>query len=589
MLLPRRRFLGSSLLLLGNTLTEALATPLHRWTDPTLLQTIKAPVQFVDVARQAGLTAPNVWGGIDHKRTIIEAKGSGLAFYDFDHDGWLDIYLTNGDRLDTEWKTGEAPTSHLYKNNRDGTFTDITQNSGLALTGWQTGVCVGDYNNDGLDDLFCCFWGQNRLMRNHGNGTFTDVTQQAGLLQNRVRWGAGCTFLDYDRDGHLDLFVCNYLQLDPAKIPTATDTHFCQWKGVPVMCGPRGFPADTNLLYRNNGDGTFTNVSEESGILKTGPRYSITAVSYDFDNDGWPDLYIAVDSQPSILFQNNHDGTFTDIAVEAGCAYSEGGHEQAGMGVAVADYDCDGNFDLFKTNFADDTSNLYHNDGKATFTDVTVSAGTGVNDQFVAWGCGFLDLDNDGWQDILQVNGHVYPEIDSYHFNQTFRNPRLVYRNLGNGRFKDVSAQMGPGIAESFSSRGAAFGDYDNDGGMDALILNMNAAPSLLRNIGGATAGNWIKLKLVGTHCNRTAIGARARVITGKHIQMDEVHSGTSVMSQSDLRLHFGLGQSTFADTIEITWPTTGKSEKFTHIKANQILTIREGQGILATFPAIPR
>ncbi len=587
MLVPRRRFLGSSLLLMGSALTEALATPLHRWRDTTLLQAVKAPIpppiQFVDVARSAGLTAVNVWGGTDHKRSIIEAKGSGIAFYDFDHDGWLDIYLTNGSRLDTEWPDGKAPTSHLYKNNRDGTFTDVTEHSGLGLTGWQTGVCVGDYNNDGLDDLFCCFWGQNRLMRNNGKGTFTDVTRQAGLLQSRVRWGAGCTFLDYDRDGLLDLFVCNYLQLDSTRIPPASDTHFCQWKGVPIMCGPRGFPGDTNLLYHNNGDGTFTDVSERSGILKPGPRYSITSVSYDFDNDGWPDIYVAVDSQPSMLFQNNHDGTFTDIAVGAGCAYSEGGHEQAGMGVAVADYDCDGAFDIFKTNFADDTSNLYHNDGKASFTDLTFPAGTGVNDQFVAWGCGFLDFDNDGWQDILQVNGHVYPEIDSYHFSQTFKNPRLVYRNLGGGRFKDVSAQMGPGIGEHFSSRGAAFGDYDNDGGMDALVLNMNETPSLLRNLGGGTAGNWIKLKLIGTRCNRTAIGARARVTTGKHVQMDEVHSGTSVMSQSDLRLHFGLGQAATVDSIEVIWPTTGKSEKFAHIKSNQILTIREGDGIVAS------
>ncbi len=318
MLLPRRRFLGASLLVLGNPLVEALATPLHRWRDAALIDVAKAPVQFIDVAREAGLTAVNVWGGIDHKHSIIEAKGSGIAFYDFDHDGWLDIYLTNGDRLDAHWPAGKAPTSHLYKNNRDGTFTDVTEKAGLALTGWQTGVCVGDYNNDGFDDLFCTFWGQNRLMRNNGNGTFTDCTRQAGLLQSRVRWGAGCTFLDYDRDGHLDLFVCNYLQLDPAKIPLASDTHFCQWKGVPIMCGPRGLPADTNLLYRNNGDGTFTDVSERAGILKPGPRYSITAVSYDFDNDGWPDLYIAVDSQPSILFQNNHDGTFTDIATGCG-------------------------------------------------------------------------------------------------------------------------------------------------------------------------------------------------------------------------------------------------------------------------------
>ena len=587
MLLPRRRFLGTSLFVMGNALTEALATPLWRWTDPALIAAAKAPttsgtspVQFVNVARQAGLTTPNVWGGVDHKRSIIEAKGSGIAFFDYDHDGWLDIYLTNGTRLDAQWAAGQAPTSHLYKNNRDGTFTDVTEGSGLGLTGWQTGVCVGDYNNDGWDDLFCCFWGQNRLFRNKGNGTFADVTQSAGLWHSHTRWGAGCTFLDYDRDGHLDLFVCNYVKLDPDKVPPPGDEHFCQWKGVPIMCGPRGLPGDTNLLFHNNGDGTFTDVSEAAGILKPGPRYSITAVSYDFDNDGWPDIYIAVDSQPSILFQNNHDGTFTDIAVEAGCAYSDGGHEQAGMGVAVADYDNDGRFDIFKTNFADDTSNLYHNDGNRSYTDVTFPAGTGVNDRFVAWGCGFIDYDNDGWKDIVQVNGHVYPEIDKYHFGQTFKNPRVVYRNLGNGHFQEVSAQMGPGITEQFSSRGAAFGDYDNDGGMDMLILNMNDLPSLLHNVGGSKQ-NWIKLKLIGTHCNRTAIGARARVRVGKQTQMDEVQSGTSVMSQSDLRLHFGLGKAQIVDAIEITWPTTRKVESFTHIKANQILTIREGEGIV--------
>ena len=581
MFLPRRRFLGSSLFLLGSTLTDALATPLWQWRDPALLQAAGAtpgpsPVQFVDVAQQAGLTLLNVWGGIDHKRSIIEAKGSGLAFFDYDQDGWLDIYLTNGDRLDTKWPAGKAPTSHLYKNNRDGTFTDVTEKSGLGVTGWQTGVCVGDYDNDGWDDLFCCFWGHNILFHNNGNGTFTDVTHKAGLYQEKVRWGSGCTFLDYDRDGHLDLFIANYLELDPAKIPPASDAHFCQWKGVPVLCGPRGLPGGINLLYHNNGDGTFTDVSEKSGILKPGPRYSITAVSYDFDNDGWPDIYIAVDSQPSILFQNNHDGTFTDVAVGAGCAYSDGGHEQAGMGVAVADYDCDGWFDIFKTNFADDTSNLYHNNGDGTFSDLTFQAGIGVNSRYVAWGCGFLDYDNDGWPDIMQVNGHVYPEIDSYNFGQTFKNPRLVYKNLGRGRFKDVSSQMGPGISEHFSSRGAAFGDTNNNGCIDALILNMNDPPSLLRNEGG-NKQNWIKLKLIGTHCNRTAIGARARVITGKHIQMDEVHSGTSVMSQSDLRLHFGLGSVETVDTIEVKWPTTQKLETFTGVKANQILTIREG------------
>jgi len=585
---PRRRFLGSSLFVLGGTLTEALMTPLWKWKDSVVVEAAEtvagtSPVQFIDVASRAGLNIPNVWGGVEHKRSIIETKGSGIAFFDYDNDGWLDIYLTNGNRLDAHWPPGKAPTTLLYKNNRDGTFTDVTEKSGLGRTGWQTGVCVGDYDNDGWDDLFCTFWGHNILFHNNGNGTFTDVTRKAGLYQEQGRWGTGCTFLDYDRDGHLDLFVCNFIKLDPDKIPTAEETNFCQWKGVPTICGPRGLPGETNLLYHNNGDGTFTDVTAKAGILKPGPRYSITATSYDFDNDGWPDIYVAVDSMPSILFHNNHDGTFTDIAVMAGCAYNDNGHEQAGMGLGVADYDCDGSFDIFKTNFADDTCNLYHNNGDGTFSDLSFNSGVGINNNYVAWGCGFIDYDNDGWSDIVQINGHVYPEIDNYKFGEQFKNPRLVYKNLGNGRFKDVSSEMGSGITQRFSSRGAAFGDYDNDGGMDVLILNMNDVPSLLHNEGG-NKQNWIKLKLVGTKCNRTAIGARVRVTTGKHVQMDEVHSGTSVMSQSDLRLHFGLGKLDIVDAIEVKWPTTQKIEKFAQVKANQILTIREGDGIVSTF-----
>ena len=601
MILPRRRFLGSSLVGLGGSLLDGLTTPLWRWRSAAILEAGsvpqgkaaadrpgRSPVQYIDVAREAGLNAANVWGEADHKRYIIEAKGSGIAFFDYDNDGWLDIYLTNGTRLDAPWPAGQAPTSRLYKNNRDGTFSDVTEKSGLARTGWQTGVSIGDYDNDGWDDLFCCFWGHNILFHNNGDGTFADVTKKAGLYNQEIRWGAGCSFLDYDRDGHLDLFVCNYIKLDPAKTPDPNGAAQCQWKGIPVMCGPRGMPGDTNVLYRNNGDGTFTDVSEKAGILKPGPRYSITSVSYDFDNDGWPDIYVAVDSEPSILFRNNHDGTFTDIAVIAGCAYSDNGHEQAGMGVAVGDYDCDGWFDIFKTNFADDTCNLYHNNGDGTFSDVTFASGVGINNQYVAWGCAFLDFDNDGWPDLMQINGHVYPEIEGHSVGQTYKNPRLVYRNLGPGTtgsvtFKDVSAEMGPGISERFSSRGAAFGDYNNDGGMDALILNMNDPPSLLRNEGG-NAQNWIKIKLIGTASNRSAIGARARVVTGTHAQMDEVHSGGSVMSQSDLRLHFGLGKAPFADLIEVKWPTTQKVERFSKVAANQILTIREGAGIVSSF-----
>jgi enediyne biosynthesis protein E4 len=587
---PRRRFLGSSAIVLGSTLMDALTRPLWSWrrslaVDAAASANPSSPVQFVDVAHEAGLNVPNVWGGADHKNYIIEAKGSGIAFFDYDNDGWLDIYLTNGTRLGAKWPTGKEPTSQLFKNNRDGTFRNVTEASGLARTGWQTGVCVGDYDNDGWDDLFCCFWGHNVLFHNNGNGTFTDVTRKAGVYDERIRWGAGCTFLDYDRDGNLDLFVCNYIKLDPTQIPAPNGPDLCQWRGISVMCGPRGLPADTNVLFHNQGDGTFVDVSEKAGILKPGPRYSITAVSYDFDNDGWPDIYLAVDSQASILFRNNHDGTFSDVGVMAGCAYSDDGHEQAGMGVAVGDYDCDGWLDIFKTNFADDTCDLYHNNGDGTFSDLTFPSGIAVNTKYVGWGCGFIDYDNDGWLDILQINGHVYPEIDKHDLGQTYKNPRVVYRNTADGKFKDVSAEMGPGIAERFSSRGAAFGDYDNDGDIDVLVLNMNDPPSLLRNDGG-NKNNWIKIKLIGTKCNRTAIGARVRVVCGNHVQIDEVHSGSSAMSQGDLRLHFGLGELQTVDLLEVRWPTSGTFERFRQVKANQIVTIREGSGIVTMVPA---
>jgi hypothetical protein len=583
---PRRRFLGSSLFLLGDNLLEWLTTPLWKWRQPleaqiTTLRSTQStgPVTFVDVGRQAGLNAPNVWGGINHKKYILEAKGSGVAFFDFDNDGWLDIYLPNGTRLETTWPSGKAPTSHLYKNNRDGTFSDVTERSGLARTGWQTGVCVGDYNNDGWDDLFCCFWGHNILFRNNGNGTFTDVTREAGLYQEPIRWGSGCCWLDYDRDGYLDLFVANYIDFDLNKVPPQGGSPPCLWKGVPVICGPRGLPPGMNLLYHNNGNGTFTDVSEKAGILKPGARYSITPVSYDFDNDGWPDIYIAVDSQPSILFKNNHDGTFTDIAVSSGCAFNQDGEEQSGMGVAVGDYDGDGWLDIFKTNFSDDSSDLYHNHGDGTFTDATLAAGLGGNRQYVGWGCGFIDYDNDGWPDIMQINGHVYPEVDGLGIEQSFKNQRLVYRNLDGKTFEDVSSTMGSGILERYSSRGAAFGDFDNDGDVDVLIMNMNDLPSLLRNDGG-NQNNWIKIKLAGTKCNRTAVGARVRIVAGGRSQINEVASGGSVMSQSDLRLHFGLGKAKVVDLIEVKWPTTQKIQKFTNIQANQILSLREGMDL---------
>jgi len=587
--LSRRGFLNLSGTLFSSGMLDFLTTPLHRWgSRPVLSSTHVLPspdprspyVQFLDVARESGLVTPNVWGGLDKKDYIIEAKGSGVAFFDYDHDGWLDIYLSNGSRLHEHWPPGTEPTTQLYRNNRDGTFTDVTAKSGIGRTGWQTGVCVGDFDNNGWDDLFCTFWGHNILFRNNGDGTFTDVTRKAGLWRDEVRWGSGCTWLDYNRDGHLDLFIANYLHLDLDHVPKAGDTPVCKFKGTRVMCGPRGLPGGTNLLYRNNCDGTFTDVSEASGILKPGPRYSITAVASDLNNDGWPDIYVAVDSEPSILFRNNHDGTFSDIAVLAGCAYADDGREQAGMGVAIGDYDCDGRMDIFKTNFSEDSSNLYHNNADGTFTDVTYEAGMGGDYPDVKWGCGWIDYDNDGWLDLLQVNGHVYPNADTIAPGQAYLEPRVVYRNLGNGKFADVSQNLGPGITAHHSSRGCAFGDYDNDGDIDVLVDNIDELPSLLRN-DCHTQHHWIKVKLLGTICNRTAIGARVKVTTGTHTQLGEVQSGSSVMSQNDLRLHFGLGHADRIDLLEVIWPTTQITEKFYSVEPDQLLVIQEGQGII--------
>lgn len=589
MRLNRRGFIHLSGTVLGPGLVDFLTTPLWRWgsrpivsarLDAAIGPQATPPIQFLDVAHEAGLHSPNVWGSLNKKDYIIEAKGSGVAFFDYDHDGWLDIYLSNGSRLHEEWAPGTEPTTQLYRNNRDGTFTDVTAKSGIGRTGWQTGVCIGDFDNDGWDDIFCTFWGHNILFRNNGDGTFTDVTRKAGLWREEFRWGSGCTWLDYNRDGNLDLFVANYLHLDVDRVPKPGQNEACQFKGAPVMCGPRGLPGGTNILYRNNGDGTFTDVSEAAGILKPGPRYSITAVSSDLDNDGWPDIYVAVDSEPSILFRNNHDGTFTDIAVMSGCAYGDDGREQAGMGVAIGDYNCDGRLDIFKTNFSEDAVNLYRNGEDGTFTDVSAEVGLGGDLPDVKWGCGFVDYDNDGWLDLIQVNGHVYPNADKIAPGQTYLEPRVVYRNLGNGKFANVSNQLGPGIAARHSSRGCAFGDFDNDGDIDVLIDNMNESPSLLRN-DCRNRYRWIKVKLIGTTCNRSAIGARVRITTGAHTQLAEVQSGSSVMSQNDLRLHFGVGDAARIDSLEVIWPTTQKVEAFYRIEPNQLLVIKEAAGII--------
>ncbi len=539
---------------------------------------ITAPrVRFQDIAEAAGLTAKTEDGGEKAKKYILETTGSGAAFVDLDNDGWPDIFLVNGSRLEG-FPKGQEPTSHLYHNNHNGTFTDVTQHAGVGLSGWGQGVCAGDYDNDGWVDLFVTFWGHNVLLHNNGDGTFTDVTRKAGLWHDDVRWATGCAFLDYDRDGQLDLFVAHYVDLDLQHTPEPGSSDLCQWKGIPVMCGPRGLKGTVSELYRNNGDGTFTDVSEKSGVAKTPPYYCFTALTGDFDNDGWPDIFVACDSTPSLLFHNNHNGTFTETAVAAGVAYNEDGHEQAGMGAHAADYDGDGWLDIIKTNFSDDTSTLYRNNRDGTFSDATLEAGLGKTTQFLGWGTLFVDIDNDGWPDLFMANGHVYPEVDNKGLNIAFRQRKGLYWNERNGRFRDISLESGPGITTPFNSHGVAAADFDNDGSVEILVNNSHDRPSLLKNYGDH--GGWIIVSLVGTKSNRDAIGARVTVRTAGHQQTQEVRSGGGYISQSDFRLHFGLGPAARADSIEIRWPS-GLVQRLENVAGNHVVKIREGIGIV--------
>ena len=530
---------------------------------------------FVDVASAAGLTAPVVYGALEQQKYILETIGCGCAFIDYDNDGWMDIFLLGGTRLDGP---PDGAGNRLYKNNRDGTFADVTEKAGLKAVGWASAVCVGDYNNDGFEDLFCTYFGQNRLYRNNGDGTFTDVTAAAGLTTPQPRWGAGCSFLDYNRDGHLDLFVSNYIHFSLEHAPVPGENTNCNWKGIPVVCGPRGLPPGTHSLYRNNGDGTFTDVSQEAGISAAAKSYGMTVVSADLDEDGWPDIYVACDSTPSLLFMNNHDGTFREEGVLRGVSLSDDGGEQAGMGVAIGDYDADGHLDLFKTHFADDASGLYHNDGTGNFDEVTRASRIGVETRYVGWGAAMVDLDNDGAPDIFLVTGNVYPDVERKLPLYPAKTPRAVFRNLGNRIFEELQDAAGPGIAAAHCSRGAAFGDFDNDGDIDVLIVNLNEPPSLLRNDLTGT-GHWIKVRLEGVKSNRSAIGARVLVHAGEQTQAQAVVSQSSFYSANDLRLHFGLGGAEVVD-IEIYWPN-GLHESLRRVRANQLVTVREGAGIV--------
>jgi hypothetical protein len=540
-------------------------------------QSSNAPLSFsfTETASRAGLTATTIYGGVRTNRFLLETTGTGVAAFDYDNDGWLDAFLANGTTLEG-FPKGKEPTSHLYRNKRDGTFEDVTSRAGLALAGWGQGACAGDYDNDGWTDLFVTFWGTNRLFRNRGDGTFEETSKQAGLEVTRVRWGAGCAFLDYDRDGRLDLFAANYIDFDLATSPVP-ESGLCRYKGLPVACGPPGLPGGKNLLYRNRGDGTFADVSVASGITNARGTYGLGVSTLDFDDDGWVDLYVANDSNPSALYKNNHDGTFTDIGVAAGCAYSQDGKPQAGMGVAVGDYNRDGRMDIFKTNFAGDTSTLYANSGNGLCEDRTFASGFGRNTRWLGWGVAFLDLDLDGWQDLFLVNGHVYPEVEQLKSEAGYRQRKVVYRNRGDGRFDDVTEQLGPPVTVPKAGRGAAFADFDNDGDVDVLVSNVHDTPELYR-LDQRQPRTWAALQLVGVASNRSAIGARVKLTAGGVTQVSEVRGGGSYYSQNDLRVHFGLGGAASIDRVEVRWPA-GREESWTAIETNRVVTLTEGSG----------
>jgi len=542
-------------------------------------------VAFTDVAAAAGLRVPSTYGGVDRKRFIIETNGAGAAWLDADEDGWQDALvlggsrLIDGQRLEDPAIVAAGPTTRLYRNRHDGTFSDVTAQSGLGLTVWASSVCGGDFDNDGRLDLFITSFGHNRLFRALGGGRFEDVTAVQHLpVDGPARWGSGCSFLDFDRDGDLDLFVSNYLAFN---LSTATEPGQgvnCLWKGIPVNCGPKGLPTDTNLLFKNTGSG-FEDVSVSSGIARVTGRYSMTALAADFDEDGWVDIYVASDSTAAILYRNNHDATFTDVAVPSGTALSENGMAQAGMGAAAGDFNADGRLDLFKTHFADDIPALYRATAKGLFEDVATASGLAVQNRYVEWGAGMVDVDNDGWQDLLYMTGNVYPEVEQKFPRYPHKGPRVLFRNTGDGTFADISAAGGSGLTTPRSSRGAAFGDFDNDGDVDVLVMNMNEPPSLLRN-DSARTNHWIGISLEGKSSNRAGIGATIRVTAGGRVQARAVLSQSSYYSMDDLRAHFGLGTVPIVDRIDVAWPN-GTVESATKIAADQIVTFREGGGVV--------
>ncbi len=514
---------------------------------------------------------------------IIEEMGGGCAFFDYDNDGWMDIFILGGRRLED---VPADASNRLYKNNRDGTFTDVTKKAGLWDAGWAVGVCVGDYNNDGFEDLFLTYYGHNKLYRNNGDGTFTDVTVKAGLLREGTHFGAGCTFIDINRNGHLDLFVSNYVEIDLSHaLKPSLDVPNCNYEGAPVACGPKGLKAPQHLLYRNNGDGTFTDISKESGIGAIQGSYGLTAVAFDADEDGWQDIYVACDTTNSLLLLNNHDGTFREEGLFRGVAISPDGMDMAGMGIAIGDYDLDGHLDILKTHFQLQASGLYRYMGNGEFEDQAYKAKLAGERAYVSWGDGIVDLDNDGYPDIFWVTGNVYAEVEALNPRFPYKGPRMLFRNQGDGTFHRLGDVAGPAINALHVSRGCAFGDFDNDGDIDMVIMNQHEPPSLLRN-DCPKENHWLKVRLEGTKSNRSAIGARVIVRYGDKVQAQAVLSQASYMSSNDPRLHFGLGAEKIAD-IEVHWPS-GLVEKYPAQASNRLVTVLEGKGVVPGRPFFP-
>jgi hypothetical protein len=519
---------------------------------------------FTNIAGQAGLTDTFPNGGSVSKQYIIETTGSGIALVDYDNDGLLDLFVLSGD----------GSTNRMYHNDGKNKFRETTSQLGLLSTGWAQGVCAGDYDNDGFTDLFVTYWGENRLYRNLQGKRFQNVTDTAHLSQSRRRYNTGCAFTDIDRDGHLDLFVANYLKFDPATTPKPGANPYCFYRTLAVNCGPRGLPFDRNLLYRNNGDGTFSDVSDESGISSPEGHYSLSVLAADFNGDGLPDIYVACDQTPSLLYMNKGGGHFEEEGVLRGLAYDANGKTMSGMGLDAADYNGEGRLSIFRTNFSDELETLYSNRGNGDFDDVTLDAGLGTNTRYVGWGTAFFDFDLDGWKDLLLVNGHVFPEVEKLHIDIHYKDRPILYRNQANGKFSDISGISGPAFSEVHSSRGAAVGDVDNDSLLEIAVNNQNEPPSLLKQT-ARPPGHWLILKLIGTQSNRSAIGTFVTLFSGGHRQVGFVRSGGSYLSQSDFRLHFGLGSAVKADRIEILWPNGGR-QVIDNLPADQIITIQE-------------